>query len=67
MLLFCYQSDLFFFLIILDMFITYNIHSTCMIILHLFLQLLLICIHLETISSYLRIYYFYVFHIAHMK
>lgn len=24
-------------------------------------------IHLETISSYLRIYYFYVFHIAHMK
>lgn len=68
MLLFCYQSDLFIFLIILDMFITYNIHSTCMIILHLFLQLLLICIiHLETISSYLRIYYFYVFHIAHMK
>lgn len=42
MLLFCYQSDLFIFLIILDMFITYNIHSTCMIILHLFLQLLLI-------------------------
>lgn len=34
------------------MFITYNIHSTCMIILHLFLQLLLICINYSSGNNF---------------